>query len=163
MTDQDIIAVFETHHPASVDQARNLGLSPDLIATGSCRQCYKLTEGLAVKFCQGNTYQSEREIVAIQRIQSDDEFEPIRAMVLPLFYGNLDTGVIVTKYYPGKVNNDTREEDDEVRSAIRQLEKFGIYDLFSGNFRRDRDGKLIAVDLGYTSDRLSKLETAIAV
>jgi hypothetical protein len=146
MTDQDIIGLFETHHPETVEDVKRLGLDPIFIASGCCRKVYKLTPTLAVKIAYAASNQSQTEIAVLEKIHRDPSQEAIRPLVPPLYYGNKKTGTILTKFYPDVVTN---ADSEEIEPIIKKLNNFGIQDLFALNFRRDEQGNIIVVDLGH--------------
>lgn len=147
MTDREIVNLFEQHHPASLGDMDVLALTPVYISSGGSRRVYRLGKGLAVKFCSwGNVDQSQREIMCMERMHTDPELERFRPHIPPLFYGNEETGVIVTKYYPGKV---TYGDEYKFRNLMDSLREVGVGDLFADNFRQARDGTFVAVDLGH--------------
>jgi hypothetical protein len=147
MTDREIVNLFEQHHPKSVEDVQALGLAIEFVSSGGSRKVYRLGKRLAVKFCHcENIYQSQNEIACIERMQTDPSLEKFRPHIPALFYGNKETGVIVTRYYPGKVEySDTAK----FQKLMDSLQAVGIQDLFSDNFRQDSDGTFIAVDLGH--------------
>ncbi len=155
MTDHDIVNLFEQHHPSSLEQMQALGLNLEFVASGGNRKVYRLGQALAVKIgapFNGEFHQTANEIKGIQKIYSNPRLESYHKHILPLFYGNADTGVIVTKFYPGEVKREW-ESDEKFNNLMQSLKSIGINDLFYANFRQDVDGTLVAVDLGFYHDR----------
>lgn len=151
MTDREIVNLFEQHHPKCLEDVQALGLNAVYVSSGGSRAVYRLGASLAVKFCHidGSAYQSQREIACIEKMYTDPELERFRSHIPPLFYGNVETGVILTRYYPGKVTN---AHEEKYRNLMSSLRAVGVKDLFYANFRQDADGTFVAVDLGHYGD-----------
>ncbi len=152
MTDREIVNLFEQNHPSSLEQMQALGLNPVYIAHGGNRQVYRLGQSLVVKIgreYEGKYLQTVNEIRAIQKIHQSPRLEKYHKHVLPLFYGNAETGIIVTKYYPGEVK---ASDEGKFQNLMDSLQSIGVQDLFYANFRQDADGTLVAIDLGFYTD-----------
>src|SRR5882762_2253355 len=114
MTDLEIVNLFEQHHPSSLEQMQELGLNPVFVASGGNRKVYRLGQALAVKIgnaFEGKYHQTENEIKGIQKIHSNPRLESYHKHILPLFYGNAETGIIVTKFYPGVVPYEAEKDE----------------------------------------------------
>jgi hypothetical protein len=150
MTDLEIIEAFKKHHPKSEGDMQALGLNPVECGRGCARRVYKLSEGLAVKVPHNDhaAHQSRTEIAVLEKIHSNPLHEGIRHLIPPLYYGDKEAGVVLTKFYVGEVAFD---EDKFIRPIIDRLTNLGLWDLFAMNFRKDEHGNYIAVDLGHAS------------
>lgn len=148
LTDREIIGLFEAHNPRSVDDIAQLGLAPVLINRGTARAAYKIGRNLVAKVCHNNEWsvsQSQQEIAAIEKINGNSELEKLLPSVMPLFYGNKETGTIVTKFYPELRYNELYAERIALEHSLIDI---GVGDLWEGNFRKTEKGTVVAVDLG---------------
>lgn len=158
MTDRDVIQLFETHHPKSVEDIQALGVSCIYVSRGCARHVYRVGN-LAVKIELGDTWQSKKEVECMKAVHEDPDLEPFRQHIPPLFYERAHedgskgrVGVIVTKYYPAEVPRSVyiKEEHENLRKAMQRA---GIQDIHIANFRLDENGTLVAIDLGYYTKR----------
>lgn len=146
LTDREIVSLFEEYHPKTVEEIEALGLTPEFVNSGTSRSVYRLG-GLAVKIEGRGNYQTTSEIKCIKRIHQDPSLEHLHPHVAPLYYENELAGVIVTKYYS---QEGPRANDNPKVSKLRaSLQMIGVTDLWTGNFRQDEIGRLVAIDLGY--------------
>ena len=155
MTEQETIKLFEMCHPASVDALKRLGMKLGESFEGGDRIVYRLNDTLAVKFNMWSKWQSTREIKIMECIHSDPRFAVIRKYVPPLYYGNLESGVILTRYYPQEVREYGINLDhvalvvEKIEKVKNELNSFEIAaDLHFANFRLDDDGNPYVIDLG---------------
>lgn len=151
-TAQDAIGLFKLHHPKSLGDMIDLGLSPVYLSRGCDRSVYKLDD-LVVKIENDSSYvaQTKNEIDAILRINKEEKLESLRKHIPPLFYADPEIGVLVTKYYQHRFP--MFGLDEELRRLQKALNDIGVSDLHTNNFCVDDDNTVIAIDLGFYHER----------
>jgi hypothetical protein len=157
MTDRDIVNLFEQEHPKTVEDIQSLGLSPRFLGAGCSRSAYKISKNLVVKIpndpkSRYDLRQSASEISFLETVHlsEDEETKEITAHLMPLYYGNKETGVVVTRYYPDAID-ECGKHHDEFNRLRSFFSGYGVGDMHSGNFRVTESGQLVAIDLGYSN------------
>lgn len=158
MRDQEVLAIFQQHHPATAEQMQKLGLSLEWVSEGTARRVYHINRSLAVKTAMYSLEtQTEREIEITEEIYRNPKYEHLRMYVPPLLYSNKENRVLVTRYYPHEVpypgsirtpeDAKKRRQALAVRDIVESSEISG--DMHLANIRLDDQGNAYVVDLGY--------------
>lgn len=157
MTDRDVIQLFEQNKPKTIEDIQALGLSPRFLDKGISRRCYQLTQTLVVKVPDTSSAwdrkQSENEIACLENLYTDGLLAPeireqLEPHLMPLFYGDKEAGIVVTRYYAAECSPIIQPE--EKKRLVDLLARIGIHDMHYNNFRVTESGKLVAIDLGYS-------------
>ena len=150
MTDAEILAIFEAHHPSNVDSLRQLGVEATYVTAGTSREGYRLSDNLLVKFQFNRDGQSEYEINCIRKINRYRKYEDLRKHIPTLYYANKKTGTLIVTFYPEESPYNSpvvRKERERLTNEFRN--RLNVVDLHDGNFRMDANGYQIVIDLGW--------------
>ena len=158
---KQIIQLFQKSKPKSLIEVQNLGLNPRFFAKGCDRRVYRIGKKLVMKLEDADSSsfdQSPREILTIRRIFKFKKYASIRKHVAPILYADIKNRVIIMPFYPKKVSDYDTNDNSDVAYIAERLQSFlpKHTDLHYANFRRDKNGKAVCVDLGYTIGESSR-------
>ena len=151
LTDRQIICLFRYHKPKSLAQIRKLNIKLEYFDSGLDRRVFLAGKGLIVKY-DNDSFQTKNEVTIMRKIHSRRKYISLRKHVPKVLYSSLDYRILLTHFYPGGLEEDNTEHLSKI-NYFQELvsEVLGNYndcDLHSGNFRFDKNGNIICVDLG---------------